>query len=187
MYTYSRLIRPFALILAGASLLLGACDSSDPGNDPGAGEEELITRIVLTFTAPGSTVSATATDPDGDGTDFTIDTITLDENTEYVGTVQVFDDVNNENIGDEISEEDDEHQFFFTAGGDAAGSLTIIVTDEDGNGLPVGLEFNATTGTGGSVTGTLRVVLSHYDEAPKNGTTPSDETDIDVVFPLVIN
>lgn len=50
----------------------------------------------------------------------------------------------------------------------------------------MGLDFTVAVAEAGPGTGTLNVVLSHYDDAPKNGTDRSDETDIDVTFPLVV-
>ena len=34
--------------------------------------------------------------------------------------------------------------------------------------------------------GQLRVILSHFDEAPKDGVNQSDETDIDVTFEVLV-
>jgi len=81
-----------------------------------------------------------------------------------------------------------EHQFFYTVGGDVAvqEAVTITITDQDENSLPVGLMFTVAVADVGLGTGTLNVVLSHYDDAPKNGTDRSDETDIDVTFPLTV-
>ena len=171
-----------ALVFLGVS----ACDSVEPPADNGPGEEELITRVVLTLTGGGETILATFSDPDGDGTNAEVDQITLAEGTTYTGTIALFDDANDENITEEIAEEDDEHQFFYTVVGAAADRVTITVTDRDANGLPVGLTFTVVVSEGGSDAGVLNVVLSHFDEEPKTGTSRSSETDVDVTFPLVI-
>ena len=185
MYTsYSKYLT-FALTLVLFTLVFAACDSTEPDED-GAGEQEFITRLVVTLTGGGQTVTATANDPDGDGTNFQIDTINLTAGTTYTGSVQVFDDINNEDVGEEIEEEDDEHQFFYTAGGGASGRVTVTITDQDENGLPVGLNFTMAVSAGDAASGTLRVILSHYDEGPKDGVTMSDETDVDVTFPVNI-
>ena len=81
----------------------------------------------------------------------------------------------------------DEHQFFYVAGGDAASRLTVTVTDEDGNALPLGLAFTVEVSDGAAATGTLRVVLSHYDDGPKDGVNMSDESDVDLTFPVMIS
>jgi len=175
----------FALVLVLFTVVFAACDSTEP-EDEGPGEEELITRVVLTLTGGGQTVTATANDPDGDGTNFQIGTLTLTAGTTYTGSVKVFDDINNEDVGEEIEEEDDEHQFFYTAGGGASGRVTVTITDQDENGLPVGLNFTLAVSAGDAASGTLRVILSHYDEGPKDGINMSDETDVDVTFPVNI-
>ena len=166
---------------------LAACDSTEP-DDEGAGEEELITRVVLTLEAAGETVTATADDPDGDGVDIQVETLTLTPGTVYDGTIEVFNDLAEEaeqNITAEIEAEDDEHRFFYTVTG-LEDDITVAVTDTDENGLPVGLDFQVTVAGDASGSGTLNVVLSHYDEQPKNGIDRSDETDIDVTFPVEI-
>ncbi len=176
-------------ILAFAAVLLPlafmACDSTEP-DDHGPGEEELITRVAITLFANGQTQTAVASDPDGDGSDFEIDTINLTAGTTYNCTVELTDTINGEDITEEVEEEAEEHQFFYTVGGAASSRVDITITDEDENGLPLGLEFDlAVTGTG-AATGTLRVVLSHFDDDPKNGTDQSDETDVDIRFPITI-
>lgn len=175
---------PFFLILL---LLATGCDSTEPDEDNGAGEEELITRIRLTLTSPTvPTATVEATDPDGDGANLTIGTLGLRAGATYSGTIEVFDDVNDLNIGEEVEEEGDEHQFFFIPGGTNASRLTVQATDSDSNGLPVGLDFSLSVSDGGTGQATLRVILSHFDDAPKDGVNQSDETDIDVTFPVTI-
>ncbi len=176
------------LIPALLALLLpvvSACDSSEP-DDHGAGEQEFITRLELRLTAGGRTVTAAAVDDDGDGTGLEIDELVLDAGTTYTGTVVVLDEINDEDVAAEIQEEADEHQFFFTPGGAAASRMSVVVTDRDANALPIGLAFTLTVSAGGGAQGTLNVALSHFDEEPKDGTSRSDETDIDVTFPVTI-
>ncbi|PIQ63308.1 MAG: hypothetical protein COV99_03300 [Bacteroidetes bacterium CG12_big_fil_rev_8_21_14_0_65_60_17] len=166
-------------------VLLAGCDSTDP--DPeGVGEEELITRLAVTLSANGQSVTYEANDPDGDGTNLQIETMVLQSGTTYSGSIAVFDDVNGEDVGEEIADEDDEHQFFFIPGGPAAARLSVVATDQDENGLPVGLSFQLTVAGGGSGTASLQIILSHFDDAPKDGVNRSDETDIDVTFPVTI-
>ena len=183
----------FALALVLFPVIFTACDSTEP-DDEGPGDEELITRVVLTLTGGGQTVTATANDPDGDGTDFQIDTITLTAGTTYTGSVELADDINGEDITEEIEDEAEEHQFFYTVGGGVAGRVTVTITDSEtdygsnevGDDLPVGLAFEIAVTDGGAASGTLRVILSHFDDDPKDGMTMSDETDIDVTFPVNI-
>lgn len=182
MQTLSSKSFPLVLAFLLVPFAFTACDSTEP--DEGPGEEELITKITLNLSAGGQTVTASANDPDGDGTGFQIDTITLASGTTYSGTIELSDEINGEDITEEVEEEAEEHQFFYTVGGQASSRVRVTITDKDDNGLPVGLEFTLAVTDGGATTGTLRVVLGHYDEEPKNGTDLSDETDVDVSFPI---
>jgi hypothetical protein len=175
-----RLISTTAIVL-----LLAACDSVEPDME-GAGEQELITSVTLTLTSSDATVTASARDEDGDGSNFEIDELVLTAGVLYSGGIDVRDDVNDESITEEIEEEADEHQFFFIPEGDMAQRLQVTVTDQDSNGLPLGLEFDLQVTPGTTTSGTLRIVLSHFDEEPKNGVDRSSETDIDLVFPVRI-
>ena len=174
----------FILVLGFA---VSACDSDDPDDD-GPGEEELITRVTVTLTPAGggNAVVATANDPDGDGSNFQIETMTLAANTTYTGMITVTDEINNEDITEEVEEEADEHQFFYIPGGGVADRVTVTYDDTDGNGLPLGLEFTVAVSDGAAASGTMQVVLSHYDEGPKDGVNQSDESDVDITFPLEI-
>ena len=97
------------------------------------------------------------------------------------------DEINGEDITEEIEEEADEHQFWFTPAGGVSDRVTVSIDDLDSNGFPVGLEFTVTVTEGAAATGTMQVVLSHYDEGPKDGVSLSDESDFDIVFPVEIN
>ena len=177
----------FLFLLLAAIVVVG-CDSSEPDDEPGAGELELITTVTVTLTPQGGgqSVTAVANDPDGDGEGFTIGDVDLVANTTYTGTIAFRDDINDEDITEEIKEEDDAHQIWYTPGGSAASRLAVTINDEDDNGLPVGLDFTLDVSMGAAVTGTLNIVMSHYDEQPKDGVTRSDETDVDLTFPVNI-
>ena len=179
---YKYLTTAYALVFA---TLFASCDSTEPDDD-GAGEQEFITRVILTLVGGGDTVTATADDPDGDGADLDIETLNLTAGVTYAGSIELADDINNEDVTEEVEAESDVHQFFYTVGGGAAGRVTVTITDEDDNGLPVGLAYTVDVSAGGAADGTLRVILSHFDEEPKNGTDQSDETDVDVTFPVNI-
>ena len=175
-----------AFVVAIGLVFASGCDSEDPGDD--AGESELITRVTLTLTPSGggTALTAVASDPDGDGANLTIDNLTLAAGTTYNGTIQLLDGINNEDITAEVEQESDAHQFWYTAEGGIASRVTVAISDTDENSLPVGLEFTVTVSSGAAATGTLNVVLSHYDDVVKNGTTRSDESDIDIDFPVTI-
>ena len=61
--------------------------------------------------------------------------------------------------------------------------------DTDSNSAPLGLTYQVVVDAGSaSGTGSIRVILSHYDDAPKgNGSVQSDETDVDVTFTVSVN
>ncbi len=175
-------------ILILATLFIGACDSEAP--DPGgAGEEELITTVTLTLTPESGddVVTATFNDPDGDGLNPSIGTLNLKANTVYSGIIALLDDANGEDITAEVEEEADDHQLWYTPGGTAADRITVTITDQDSNNLPVGLTFTLAVSDGPEASASLNVVLSHYDAAPKDGVTRSSESDIDIIFPIAID
>ena len=124
--------------------------------------------------------------PDGDGVDIAIDTLFLQTGTTYTGSITFEDAINGEDITGEVREEGNEHQVFYVFGGGLETLVTLNAADEDGNGLPIGLEFEAQVTTRTPATGTLNVVLSHFDESPKDGEARSDESDVDLVFPVSI-
>lgn len=178
-------------LLAFVMLVLSGCDSNEP--DEGAGEEEFITRVVLTLTPQGggTAVTAVASDPDGDGTNIQFTTLSLRAGTTYTGALTFFDDLNDEDVTEEIEEEDDAHRVFYTPGGGVASRLAVTVTDRDENGLPVGLDFTVAVSAGAAATGTLNLQLAHYDGVDKRASDtaqnrPGTETDIDVTFPVAI-
>jgi hypothetical protein len=174
------------LLLLGLTVTVAACDSTEP--DPGAGEGELITRVVLTLTPQGGGTAATATYNDAnrngliEAGEFT--TLALRAGATYSGTVTFASP--DEDVTAEVRAEAEAHQVLYTPGGGAAGRLTITVTDRDRNSLPLGLQFTAAVSGGTAATGTLRVVLSHY-EGVKQAGVPSPEADFDGAFPVTIN
>lgn len=176
------------------ALLLGLMVSctdnpSDPGDGPG--EEELITQVTLTLTAEDdSQTSVTWEDADGPGgNDPVVGTLQLQAGMTYSGTIELLNTTETpaEDITQEVREEDDEHQFFYSVEGNVADRVTVEITDTDENGLPVGLQYTVTVSDGDAASGSLNVVLSHYDDAPKDGTTRSDETDIDIDIPVEVS
>lgn len=185
-------------------MFLSACKEDNPAQpDPGgAGEEELITTVTVTLieqvtTGTPDTVTVQFQDLDGDGGDApTIGTLTLKAGTTYSGAVELLNEAENpaEDITEEVQAEAEAHQFFFEATGDIAGRVTIDYADKEsdygdnatGDDLQVGLKFTLTVTAGDAASGEFNVVLSHFDEDPKNGTDRSDETDVDINFPVDI-
>lgn len=182
----------FMIILAAASFT--ACDN--PADDDDAGEQELITRVTIQLQEQGASnvVNIVWSDPDGDGLgDFT-GTAAIRANRTYKGTIQLLNelatDPNERNITNEIKEEADEHQFFYTFSSSLRPFATITITDRDSKGLPLGLEFDLVTaalpGGTASLTGTLNIVLSHYETITKTGTNPGNEEDVNITAPVSI-
>lgn len=181
------------LFLSLALLLVySGCNDDNPENsgDEGPGEEELITTVTLTLTDAAdanNVVNVQWRDVDGPGgNDPVIGTLTLAAGKTYNGTIQLLNEQATpaENITDEVDEEHNAHQFFYTAEGDISGRVAVAITDQDDNGLPVGLSFTVTVSAGGAASGTLNVILGHYDEVVKDGTSKSTETDVDVDLPV---
>ncbi len=173
---------PAALV----ALTVAACDTAP---DDGAGENELITAVTLTFTPAGGGTPATATyrDANGDGlvqaSEFT--TLALRAGTTYTGTVTFAD--GSEDVTAEVRAESDAHQVLYTVGGGATGRLTVAATDTDATGKPIGLATTATVTSGAAASGTLRVVLAHYDPpSTKTAGVASGEADFDGTFPVAL-
>jgi hypothetical protein len=171
-------------------LMVSCTDDPASSEEDGAGEEELITQVNLSLEGDdGSNATVSWSDEDGPGgNDPQIGTLQLQSGATYTGTIELSNTTESpvEDITAEVREEDDEHQFFYTVGGGISDRMTVEITDTDADGLPVGLEYTVSISEGDAASGTLNVVLSHYDDAPKDGTTRSDETDIDIDIPVEI-
>ena len=179
-------LRPFRLAVPAAALaLLAACGDSTTA--PG-GETELISRVTVVLTDGTSTITSFIDDPDGNGPTAPAaqnGAIALQVGRAYTGTILFENRLETppENITEEVEEESDEHRVYYIVTGPG---LSIQTLDTDDSGRPLGLEYGFTPSAAGS--GTLRVVLCHYDDAPKVGTSTScqGETDIDVSFAYTI-
>ena len=188
-----RSLSKLALVLITGSFLATACD--DPAEPGGPGEGELITRVVITLTpiGGGASMSATIEDPDGTGPlppEPPTQTLTLTQDETYDGTIEFFDasdPANVEDITEEVEAENAEHRVFYTITGLTGVAIPDASLDTDDNGAPVGLTFQVEVDAAATGNGTIQVVLSHYDEEPKgDGSTPSDETDVDVTFTATV-
>lgn len=174
--------------------LLGGCDSEEPSAE-GPGEEELIDRVVLTLSPADNMADVVSIAENEDGLNglpsITVDPLVLRAGMTYEGTVAFFNTEADEDVTEEVREEAEEHQVFFTVSG--LSGVNVAVTDREsdygavaGGDLPVGLRFTVTVASGASGEGTLRVQLAHYDDEPKDGTSLSDETDVDYTVPVRI-
>jgi|SRR5690606_1678967 len=176
-------------ILAIALLTTLACKDEDPKPENPA---ELITTLRIDFLPLGLADPAVFEfrDTDGDGGNPPVITAdTLDAYFKYEATLTLLNESVSpvEDMTSEILAEAVDHQFFFMSGG-----VTMIhaYNDNDVNGNPVGILNKFSTGDPGS--GTLKVILRHRPDkgAPgvSNGviTQAGGETDLEVVFPLII-
>ncbi|GAB5475609.1 MAG: hypothetical protein Mars2KO_37080 [Maribacter sp.] len=167
---------------------LGFSCSDDDENPVPVDEEEVITTMNVTLTASGvASVSLQSQDLDGDGPNAPDVTVSgnLVANTIYSGTIELLNETETpaEDVTVEVAEEDDEHQFFFGI----TGALTSVAySDQDGDGNPVGIDFELTTGDAGN--GTLEITLRHEPKKPNDGTLgdAGGETDIAESFPIVV-
>ena len=195
MFTPNTLTRGTAALALLGSLSLTACDSGEP--EDGAGEEELITEVTLTLTNAddaSDSVTITASDDDGDGDDVTFSpaSVALRPGATYEGSIRLRDTVNDEDITAEIEDEAEEHLFRYVFQPASAGTASPTDTesdytsdDENGGDFAVGLDFQAVVDEDASGSGALNAILYHFDEGPKTSSTDtSDETDIDLAFPV---
>jgi hypothetical protein len=162
-------------------------DDNVPDPPPPGNEEEVITTLKLTFVDSSNTSNikyATFRDPDGDGgLSYDIfDTITLDSNKTWITTIVLLNETINpaDTISNEVLDEGVDHLFCFTPAGTGA---TVLLTDVDNNGLPIGLQSNWYTTLPGD--GTMRIELKHQSGI-KDGTCTPGDTDISVNFQVKV-
>lgn len=169
------------------SVLVTSC-SDDDENPVQVIEEEVITTMTVTLTSSGNaTVTLQSQDLDGDGPNAPEISVSGDlvANATYNGSIELLNETETpaEDITEDVEEKDEEHQFFFSAGGAITGTA---YGDQDGDGNPVGLSFELTTGEAGS--GTLQVTLRHEPKKPNDGTLADagGETDITQTFTVTV-
>lgn len=174
--------------VVAATVLFSGC-KDDPEPEP-PNEEEVITTLKYTLSpsAGGTDIELSFTDLDGEGAGVPVIVGgTLMANTDYVGSLELLNESESpaEDITVEIMEEDEEHQFFFES---SISDLTVLYSDTDADGNPVGLETSISTGS--AATGTLSIVLKHEPDKSGTGVSGGDitnaggETDIEVSFPI---
>ncbi len=175
-----------------AATLFTACSNDDDNPDP-VNEEEEITTVTITFSPQGggTDIVLSSVDADGEeGPNPPVITVSGDftNGTTYDGSITFFNDLENEDITAEVSEEDDEHQVFYSVTG---GVGTFAYNDMDADGNPVGLSFTFTAG--GGTSGVLNATLRHEPDKNAAGVSDGDitnaggETDISVNFNVASN
>ena len=187
------------LLYAVLTLFIFTACEEDEAAPEEENEVEVFTDVKLVFTPKGggAAVEAAAQDPDGAGVQElqVLGAINLAANTEYLLSLMIENCLEDpcEDMNEEIAEEAEEHQFFFAFTNDAFTSPVgngnmdnasdpINYIGFDGNGNPVGLNTNWTTGS--ASTGTFTVQLQHQ---PDVKTATSGSTDGDTDFALTFN
>lgn len=176
-----------SLVLIAVLFAAGACSEKTTApvdeDDP-----ELITTVQITLRPidGGQPIVATWEDLDGIGGNppNIIDTVTISPDSVYSMSIVVLNRAvtPEEDVTVEIGTEGTQHQFFFSFVGAQA---SIQYADKDANDLPIGLLTVLSTGQVSS--GEMTIELSHYDDpSDKDGSAPSNETDISVTFPMVV-
>jgi hypothetical protein len=153
-----------------AMAMMAGCKKDEPAP---VEDNENLTTLRLKFTESGTTSTFTFRDLDGAGGNApTIDKISLKPNKTYTMVVEILDESKTPAsiISDAIYDERDQHLFEYIA--TPATILSVITTDKDTRGLPLGLTASVkTTATGA---GKLKVVLHH--QPPVNGKVVKDGT-----------
>lgn len=193
------------LVLVNAiAIVLMACEKDNAIVAPPAEHaEEVITDITLTFTNVhdvSDVVTATAKDPDGEGSEElkTLNQINLDANKTYTLTIEAWNKLEHPavNISEEIEEEGDEHQIFYAFSNDIFSSPTgngnidnatdpINYNDKDKNGLPLGLSTNWITGS--TVSGKIFKIRLQHQPDIKSATSGANNGDTDFNIDFVLN
>ena len=154
-------------------------------------DEEIITDVELTFInqLTGDSLHFNYQDPDGPGGLLpTQDSILLETSSNYKLILNLYNKTLNpiEDIGAEIEEEADAHRFYYAT--HANSGITIITSDADADGVPLGMKANVSTGN--TTTGNLRIILRHYPGNPPDkavsdlDNSPKSATDVDISFDL---
>lgn len=179
------------------------CSPDDPERED---VPELITGVSLKFTpfGGGAPIVINATDPDGEGVaDITADgPIELAAGTTYTMEISLVNGLLEPSeagydISEEVAEEGEEHMFFFSwtesifsapGGNGNIDNRTdpVQYQDLDAAGRPIGLITTWSTSSNAGA-GMLRIVLKHQPETKTDSSGFSvGETDMDIVFDLVI-
>lgn len=150
-------------------------------------EEELITSVELALTGPDSAEVISVyryADLDGDGGNPpNIDTIRFQQGTSYQVSIRFLNETTNPvtDITPEIKNEAMDHLVCFTS---SITNVSFEKTDTDGV-YPLGLA-STWTHSGIAENGTLTITLMHQPDI-KNGSCEIGETDVQIMFPMVIH
>lgn len=166
------------------SILFVAGCSDDP---QATNEEEVVTTVMITLTPEAGTVVTLSWDDLND--DAIVDESEIASsgallaNETYGASIQLLNkSVDPEiDITEEVAEEAEEHIFCFTVTG---ANIAITHTDEDKNGLPVGITSTWTTTT--ASTGAVTVTLRHQPGVKTGDCPGAGDTDVAITFAVEI-
>ena len=179
-----KLFRPYLTAFLLGSLLFSFTSCDDDDDPDPIEEEEQITQMTVTLVpdGKGNTVTATYSDPDGDGGNApTIQTMNLAPNTVYTAKITLAD--GSTDITEEIRNEGTDHEFFYSF--TPENLMTVQKQDRDSNNRLLGMEALITTG--GAQTGTLTILLKHQPGLKGvTSDTSKGETYVEAAFPVTI-
>lgn len=177
-------------ILASFATVFSACekDDNDVRNPNPTNDEELITTVSLSINSnafPTLPVQYEYRDIDGiGGNPPEVDTIKLSRNSMYMIKAYLLDESKTPTVDmtEEVEEESDEHLAIWTTD---TNYLKVTITDFDTKNPPLPLGLNTLLEVKGPIVTTMRFTLKHQPGI-KNGDPNLGETDVEVVFPVVI-
>lgn len=153
---------------------------------PNPDEQELITTVKITATAPdGNKTDFKWQDTDGaGGNNPVIDTIRLDAATLYNVEVTFLDESKTPvaDITSEIKGENEAHLILMTP--ENSLNVQIISLDKDDKNLPLGLK--QTLQTNQQEKGAIKLTLLHEPDKTAANPSATGETDIEVFFPVIV-
>ncbi len=186
------------IVFTTAIFSFSSCKKDDPKKPVDTNPQEVLTTILIKgYNLNDSSNSKYQfsykwEDLDGDGANAPIiDSLILDTGIVYNCEILIIDKtkIPFDTVSNEIEEEKNEHQFFYAPNTNLIGKFSTEILDFDDNNpkLPVGLKIKISTKSNQNyalpLIGSLNIVLSHYDGVAKS-TSKSDESDIDVNFPV---
>ena len=174
------------VVLAFVVFLIDSCnDTSNPPSPTDEGEVITTLKVELKDTISGALFSYYFRDPDGEGGNPPVqwDTIKLDTQRVYKVELKILNEFNPNaiiDVSNEIRAEATSHIICYTP---ANTGLSVTRTDTDGT-YPIGLE--SLWKSSKKSLGFINIKLKHQPST-KNGSCDPGETDIDVIFPLLID
>jgi hypothetical protein len=169
-----KLVKLLSVLLVGATVVFTSCKKTD--------EQPQENINVIKMKVGTSTFTWSDTDGAG-GKAAVIDTIRLGVNTNPTFSVELLDGSVSpaKDFTVEVIAEKNDHLFVYTVTG-AKVSVSALSTDANSKAFGQSGTMAATTAS----TGTLQIVLKHLPNKSAANPATTGETDVDVVFPVVV-